>query len=69
MDREGTVLSKGVAFDTHSGLVVATGDTDGDGIAEILATPGIGAEVDVGILKILDPSGVRGELNLRPYLK
>jgi len=69
MTKKGAVLSKGVAFDTNYGLVVATADTDGDGIAEIVATPGIGAKSGVDIVKILDLEGVKSELDLRPYLE
>jgi hypothetical protein len=69
MNGSGDAVFKELPFDTHFGLIVATADTDGDGISEILATPGIGAERDVGIVKVLGPGGVKKELDLRPYLK
>jgi hypothetical protein len=69
MDRNAAVLSKALVFDTHHGLIVATGDINGDGVSEILATPGIGAEKDVGIVRVLGLGGVKRELDLRPYLK
>jgi hypothetical protein len=69
MNADGSTVSKALPFDTHFGLIVATADTDGDGISEILAAPGIGAERDVGIVKVLGPGGMEKELDLRPYLK
>ena len=69
MNGKSDILFKTFPFDTYFGLIVATADLDGDGISEILATPGIGAESDVGIVKVLDLGGVKKELDLRPYLE
>ncbi|MBN2224493.1 MAG: FG-GAP repeat protein [Deltaproteobacteria bacterium] len=69
LDRNGALLFETFPFDTHYGLTVATADTDGDGVSEILATPGIGEEKEAGAVKMLDMNGVIRELDLRHYLK
>ncbi len=69
MNGKSDILFKTFPFDAFFGLFVATADLDGDGISEILATPGIGAESDAGTVKVLDLGGVKKELDLRPYLE
>jgi membrane protease YdiL (CAAX protease family) len=69
LKNNGGVLFKTLPFDTHYGLNVATADINGDGISEILATPGIGEERAAGVIKVLDPGGVRSEIDLRHYLR
>ncbi len=56
-------------FDAHYGVTVATADLEGDGIPEILASPGIGEEKPGSVIKVLDMHGVKKELDLRPYFK
>lgn len=69
MNGSGDILRRDLPFGTRFGLAVAAADLDGDGISEILATPGIGAEKDVGIVRVLGPSGVKAEIDLRPYIE
>jgi membrane protease YdiL (CAAX protease family) len=69
LENNGGVLLKMLPFDTHYGLSVATADINGDGVSEILATPGIGEERAAGVIKLLDLGGATREMDLRRYLR
>ncbi len=65
----GSALFETFPFDAHHGLTVATADLDGDGTSEILTSPGIGEEKAGPVIRVLDISGVKRELDLRPYIR
>ena len=56
-------------FNAHYGVTVATADLEGDGVPEILASPGIGEEKPGFVIKVLDIHGLKKDLDLRPYFK
>lgn len=65
-DLEGNVESKFFAFETtlRSGLFVATGDIDGDGVEEIAVSTDEGGSARV---RLYDKGGVQKELTLSPF--